>query len=297
VKSSDFFQVDAAKYRKIIAFKSWDGVISAGLFLRLFSLPVKFKKIIHFSRESIIIGVLFYIDADILGSLIIDRFDCKKPVIANIRLGNLIICEERYPSLTELISDVFNLEIDDELLNLVNKIEKSELDNKARKMLYSRIAYLDVFPYNEMALAISGNNSQVVWDWIEEKAESQRIAELLEKKEKILENSTEIFDGVRVMTFSVDDTLEVGAIELIIRELIGKEKLSFFVALKDERVKGFYVISKKLDLIKLMKNLMNLGFVCGGRSNFGRCKAAEETLLKDFNEKILTAIMASYRKL
>ncbi len=84
---------------------------------------------------------------------------------------------------------------------------------------------------------------------------------------------------------------------MIIRELIGKEKLSFFVALKDERVKGFYVISKKLDLIKLMKNLMNLGFVCGGRSNFGRCKAAEETLLKDFNEKILTAIMASYRKL
>ena len=69
------------------------------------------------------------------------------------------------------------------------------------------------------------------------------------------------------------------------------------MALKDGGVKGFYVISKKLDLIKLMKNLMNLGFVCGGRSNFGRCKAVEEMLFEEFNEKISTAIMASYRKL
>ncbi len=268
----EHFILEKIDYEKIIAHKDWDGVFGGGLILRLFNIPIIFSHRLNQARKSIIIEVPISFDAILEENLIIDHHDCKKSLLREIGLGNMIICDENYDSVASLIADLFDLEAPNELLDALECIERGEIEDfdLAKDMFIAYVASLDGFPYRTIAQYVKNKEWNKIITWIKKRSQSKE-AELIKKIGKLKAKSAEtLIDRVLLIKYKANDPIEAGAARLALMEI--QKVANIGVALAYEGVyalRGMIATRKKYNLYRVFSELIKADWDAGGRSNVG----------------------------
>jgi len=265
--------LEKINYEKVYAHKDWDGVIGGGLILRIFDLPITFLNRVDEATETIIVEVPFSPDAYIEKCLIIDHHDCKKSHLRSFHFGNHVLCDETYGSVASMIIDLFDLDAPEEILDALEYIEMGDIhsDELAYKMFISFASSITSFPFTELANYVKLGNWDRVISWIESKSSSKEAELVLEMSKRKLKESVEIIKDVELITYDTHDALDIGAARLALLDLERRAKIGIMIGLDDiyARYGIIATLKKKINLIPLFKELSQLSWQAGGRSNVG----------------------------
>lgn len=260
-------------YRNIYAHKDWDGVIGGGLILRVFELPITFLNRVSEATESIIVEVPFSPEAYIEKCLIIDHHDCKKSYLRSLHFGNHVLCDESYSSVASLITDLFDLDAPGEILSALDYIEEGKIynDTLAYKMFISFVSNIVSFPFIELTNYVKLGKWNRVISWVENKYLSKEAKLVIRMSKRKLKHSVEIIKDVELITYNTNDALDIGAARLALIDLEKKVKIGVILGLDDVYVRYGIIatLRKKINLVPLFKELSQLSWQIGGRSNVG----------------------------
>ncbi|MHA1664816.1 MAG: hypothetical protein ACTSVW_03185 [Candidatus Njordarchaeales archaeon] len=260
------------KYQIILSHRDWDGLFGGALISRIFELPVKFHNRIDAAEAAIIVEVPISRSSVIESSLIIDHHNCKKSEFYALRYGNMFICDEKYPSVTQLISDIFNEDLPSEFQEAINYLEQGEINKSqlANDMFFAYISNLEKFPFNMLLKAIRDGNWKFLHSWIIEKTNKLDKKRILTVKDALLKDVKLISRDVALIKYRKDNPLENGASKLALLELQDEYKVVIALALKNGYVEiGTIATKKNINLNPVFTYLENIGIDAGGRRTVG----------------------------
>jgi len=180
-------------YTEIIAKPDLEGYVSAGMIKKLFPISVNFANSLSESTNRVIIEIDDVPLDSIHNNLIIDHRLCDEYISV---MGNFIICDRKLLNSPHVISEYFDIPIDDLLLDLIFSIETSavledEIEELARTYL---INHRLINTSKIIDLASKG-------DWIQ----LIKLIENMERKEK--EKNIEPSSGVEINKVNEETTI------------------------------------------------------------------------------------------
>lgn len=282
------------KYTKILSLSSLDGIFALGLLRRLYDLPFVFRLRVRKANNSIILGVPLSFDSELSNCFIIDNARCDRFI--HSMGGNISLCQNDYGSLTDLIVDVFGLDIPDSFLNTIYNICTGAIneDLEAEKMY---VAWLSSnFPtLRRIVDFIRDRNWERIKEWSYRMYKSPRAAKIKQLSDGFLKKPKVVDPGIYVLRYNVDDWFQRKSIRLAIEKLRPNARVVVAVGVHgNNRVAMCYIASIR-SLEKLYSELESSEWITIARPHLLRIIMGESYI--DYNSFTSQFLMFLKRRL
>jgi nanoRNase/pAp phosphatase (c-di-AMP/oligoRNAs hydrolase) len=276
---------------RIVAHGDWDGVVGAGLFLRIHDLPLEFPlELLELTIEN---AACIEITPDrvtsLRNSLIIDHHGTQ-PRQGMDERGNQWILEPEYKAVSSLIADHWQLELPKEWRAAVEEVDTATLNSTLSQTLWK--AYrVDAqgFPRLQVAEMVKKGNWKQLQEWAENRQAEYRKVE--EKTKELLEKSEKLTPESVYFTFQFNDRWERGASKDVMLVLEEKTPIVIAIGMNEQRVKsGTIATNENIDLTKIYQTLKKQGYTSGGHKTVGGFQALKNKTLEQALQDLRKAI-------
>jgi len=277
--SEDSFTISRISYQKIFSHKDLDGLFGGGLILRIYEAPIAFVSRITSAQRAIIIEVPLSSTSMLDQCLIIDHHHCRNPFLVSARVGNYVICDEGYASVTSLISDYFDLDVPDEILDAIDAIEEGIIEENelSNTLFVGFVTSIGKIPFNKIAQDIKNGDWDKIIKWFEKRAKS-KDADMVKRLAKTkTENADILIDKVRLVLYKAQDPIEAGAARLALIMLQREANVGVILAHENQFAKKGMIATRKkrINLLRVIQYLEETGWMAGGRRDVGGFKIPE----------------------
>ncbi|MGQ4892520.1 MAG: hypothetical protein ACP6IP_08540 [Candidatus Njordarchaeia archaeon] len=284
------FQIEKNRYRGIIAHRDLDGAIAAGLISKLFPLEIEFLREVTNAEDMILLETPLGLGGKIKGCLIIDHHMCHELMGY---MGNVIICDESYPSLVSLVSNFFGLSIDNKLRKIIDDIDSGNImDSEASKKVF--LAYLSnyqTFPFNKLVKLVKASDWDGVFDFFDKIYDEEKVKSIETMAAKKVNNSEKISENVILIVYDPEQDMDYAASRLASLILQDKGAIVITVAVKDGLVLyGTIATEKGINLKPIYKKFKKMGWRSGGRKNVGGFKVPHMVSLNEFKHIVSSVL-------
>lgn len=282
---------------RIVAHGDWDGVIGAGLFSRIYDLPLEFP--LELQNLTIENAACIEITPDrvtrLRNSLIIDHHGTQ-PRQGIDEQDNQWILEPEYKAVSSLIADHWQLDFPKEWRTAIEEVDTATLKSKLSQTLWKSYRVdAQGFPRQKVAEMVKKGNWKQLQEWAEkQKAEYQKVEtktkELLMKSEKLTPESV-------YFTFQFNDRWERGASKDAMLTLEERIPIVIAIGMNEQRVKsGTIATNKNIDLTKIYQHLRKQGYTSGGHKAVGGFQALKNKTLEQTLKDLRNAIKQLQKK-
>ena len=268
----DFFLIEKTRFKGIITHRDMDGAVAAGLLSRIFQINVVFQKEVSEAKSYIIVETPLIYEGEIRDCLIIDHHMCHE---LSSLIGNFIICDESYPSVTQLVVDFFDLDIDEDLLRIINNIDEGNIfgDEETEKFYLAYASNYSNFSFNKIVEMVRTKNYDSIFQYLENLYDEEKVREVLANAEQKKLSAVSLGANVKLLTYDYNQDLDYVATRLASIMLQDDGFTVIVIAVKDGFVLYGLIGNKSGQNLKpIFKKLKKMGWRAGGRQNVGGFK-------------------------
>ena len=278
----DFFLIEKTKFKGIITHRDIDGAVAAGLLSRIFQINVVFQKEVSEAKSYILVETPLAFEGEIRDCLIIDHHMCHE--LTNL-IGNFIICDESYPSVTQLVVDFFDLEIDESLIRIINNIDEGNIfeDKETERFYLAYASNYSRFSFNKIVEMVRSKNYDSIFQYLEDLYDEASAKEILTKAEQKKSKAVSLGANVKLLAYDYNQDIDYVATRLASVMLQDEGFTVIVIAVKDGFVLYGLIGNKSGQNLKpIFKKLKKLGWRAGGRQNVGGFKLNKLMTIDEF---------------
>lgn len=247
-----------AKYRGIITLSSLDGIFALGLIKRIYDLPHSFKFRVRRARKNILLGIPIAIDAEINQCFIIDNIHCLSSIKHSG--SNITLCDEKYGSVTDIVVDIFGLDLPDKYLDAVFDVTIGNISSEISKQMYIALLLSDIHERNRLVDWVKDSDWSKVDKWITTKTRSDLYRIVIERSNSFLLKAKRITSGAYALKFQVSNFVDRISIRPSLLYLKETSKVSIGIGVDKDNVVRCYLFSNKT-LTRIGRVLEQRGFI------------------------------------
>ena len=290
MSNNSIFLVEKGKYDTIFAHRDLDGAFAAGLLLRIFPISLRFVRELSDASYAIIVEVPLAEGGEIENCLIIDHHNCSD--LSSLS-GNIVICNEEYLSVSSLITDIFDLEADDDILDIIDAIDSGEIlgNERAMKIFLTYLINTDKISLEKLAFFVRDKKWGDFLKYFEKMYDPQRANELIQMAQEKKKDSIILAKRVAIIRYNPEDSIDSEITKLASIYLQEEGYIVISVAVKDDIVFfGKIATKSNTNLSKIYKKLRKMGMRAGGGKNVGGFKAQYRITFGEFKKLIETLL-------
>ncbi len=283
----ELYKIEKMRFKGIITHRDLDGAVAAGLISRFFPLPINFSKEVLEANSVIIIETPIGLGGDIRDCLIIDHHMCHD---LTQLMGNIILCDESYPSVSRLVLDFFDIDADPNFIELIDRIDNGEIygNERLKKIFMAYISNIENFPFKKLSSLVREGKWENAFKLFDELYDETRVDYITEKANQLIQQAETLANNVKILVYDPDQYLDLAASRLASLMLQDKGFAVFSIAVKNGFVLYGYFASKTgLNVKKIVKKMKKIGWRAGGRKNVGGFKVYSQVSIDEF-KKIVT---------
>ncbi len=247
------------KYRKIITLSSIDGIFSAGLIKRIYDLPHCFKFRVQRASRAILLGIPIADNAEVNQCFIIDNTHCLSGL--SYRGSNITLCDDKYGSATDIIVDIFGLEIPEKYLNAVFDSTIGDISSEISKQMYISLLLSTIHERKNLVDLIKNRKWNKIDEWIATKTKGSLYQAIIERTDSLLRKAKKFIRGVNILKFQVSNQIDRISVRPALLYLKDVSKIAIGIGInKNGIITRCYLFSNR-PLIKIGKILEQQGFI------------------------------------
>jgi len=246
------------------------------------------------AKNSIILGVPLSADSELYNCFLIDNAKCDRFIRS---MGGIIsLCQNDYGSLTDLVVDVFGLDIPDSLLDTIYNICVGAIneDLEAEKMY---VAWLvsSSSTLRKIADFVKDRDWRRIEEWVYKMFETPRATKIKQLSDIFLKKMKVIDPGICVLRYDIDDWFQRKSVRFAIEKLRANFRVIIGVGVDSNNHVAVCYIASVRSLERLYSELESYEWITIARPHFLRIIMGENYI--DFNLFMSQFIMFLKRRI